>query len=421
MRKILLLLLLILSLSSIVLAEEEARFPRPEFSSGYNTPVEKEPAMPWQRSTDIAAVLLALSLAYAAHSLHYKRSRKRLVIGGLLCLVWFGFIYQGCVCPVGSIQNVALSTFSSNYFLPVSIVFIFLLPLIFALFFGRVFCGSVCPFGVLQDLLIFKPIKIPPILDRIFRLIPFAILGITIWFAISGLGFLTCKYDPFVALFRFSGPKELIFKGFAFLLLGIFVARPYCRYICPYSVLLSIAALFSWKKVQIYSDNCVKCNLCLPACPVDAIDAGKDQSSPNQFQEERKTAISRLKWLVALSPFIISMGIFSGIQLGKKVAPTHDLLRLQANVQNNNSQEDDYIAFYVNDGNTDSLNQRASEKANAIVKYGGVFGGYMSIVFIGAIFMATRRRTNTYHEVQTWNCVSCGRCYSWCPRNRNKK
>jgi len=249
---------------------------------------------------------------------------------------------------------------------------------------------------------------------------PFAFLGVCIWFAVSGLGFLTCKYDPFVALFRFSGPIDKVIIGFFVLFSGIFVARPYCRYGCPYSVLLSAASLLSWKKVQVYSDNCIKCNLCLPSCPVDAIEPGKDSLSPNIFPEERDKATNRLKWLVTLSPFFIAIGIFSGIQLGEKVALTHNLVKLQQNVKMNRTQEDDVIAFYVNDGNVKHLNQRAAEKTSMIIKHGGVFGAYMSLVFIGAIFMATRRKTNINHEVQAWNCVSCGRCYSWCPRNRIK-
>jgi ferredoxin len=417
----LLIFIMIMAIAAPGICLEEARFPRPEFTGDYQTPVEKEPGEPSLRNPYLALLLLLVALIFSAHSLLLKRSRSRIQITGLLCLAWFGYVFKGCVCSIGSIQNIFAAIFVKGFPLALHLVAVFFLPLIFALFFGRIFCGSACPFGVLQDLVIFKPQKVPRILDRCLRLIPFAFLGLAIWFAASGMGFLICQYDPFVGIFRGDGPAAMLVAGAILLLLGTVIARPYCRYLCPYSVLLSATSLITWKRVQVYKETCVNCSLCTASCPVDAIIPGNDPSSPNAYAETHEQATGRLKWLVALSPALIALGMFTGLQLGEAVADMHDLVILQKDVMAQKNDADNVEAFFVNDGNVERLNRNAKETFAAIKKQGGIFGAYMSLVVIGSIFMATRRKINRFHRVEPWNCVSCGRCYNWCPQNLEKK
>jgi hypothetical protein len=134
-------------------AYAQDRFPRPEFESGYPYPVGQ---MPLQRSVgweyiDVAVLIAALSVTtWLALK---KRSRQGLIWMSVFSLAYFGFYREGCICAVGSVQNVSLALFNSGYTIPLTALLFFLIPLVFALFAGRVFCAGVCPeqFRILQD------------------------------------------------------------------------------------------------------------------------------------------------------------------------------------------------------------------------------------------------------------------------------
>jgi polyferredoxin len=115
---------------------------------------------------------LLLSLSVVTWLVLKKRSRMSVFLFSVFSLFYFGFYRQGCVCPIGSIQNVTLALADHSYVLPLTILIFFLAPLIFTLLFGRTFCAGVCPFGALQDMVSFKPMRMGPGLNAILGLIP---------------------------------------------------------------------------------------------------------------------------------------------------------------------------------------------------------------------------------------------------------
>ena len=64
-------------------------------------------------------------------------------------------------------------------------------------------------------------------------------------FAATGAGYVICRFDPFVPLFRLTGDWTMLMTGGIFLLIGVFVSRPYCRFFCPYGILLGWLSRFS--------------------------------------------------------------------------------------------------------------------------------------------------------------------------------
>jgi polyferredoxin len=153
-----------------------------------------------------------------------------------------------------------------------AVALIFALPLLFALLFGRVFCAAVCPLGVLQDLVLIKPLRLPQWLSRALGVIPPIVLGLAVLFAVTGTGFIVCRFDPYVVLFRRSGPGFMLILAAVAVGTAVFVGRPYCRFFCPLGVILGALSRWSWFKVSVTPDECVNCSLCEDACPFGAIE-----------------------------------------------------------------------------------------------------------------------------------------------------
>jgi len=246
--------------------------PLPDFDPRYKMPTfQKPPAGPaWVEFLDVGLLVVALSAsAWIALRL---RSRTWMTVLSVACLAYFGFYRTGCVCPIGATQNVTRGIFDGTYYVPVTVIAIWVLPLIFCLLAGRVFCGGVCWLGALQDLVLIKPVKVPTWLQRGLRVLPFVYLGLAVLLAATGAMFIVCRFDPFVSFFRLAGPFVMFVAGGAVLVLSTFVGRPYCRFLCPYGAILSLLARVSWKGVTITPDECVVCRLCEDACPFGAIE-----------------------------------------------------------------------------------------------------------------------------------------------------
>jgi polyferredoxin len=242
---------------------------------GYKTPAVQCPrprAAGWQVA-DVA--LLAGALGASSWIVLRRRNRNWLTALTIACLAYFGFYRKGCVCPVGAIQNVAVALTDPAYAVPYVVLAFFFLPLIAALLFGRVFCGGICPLGGIQDLVLLKPVQVPRRLDRALGALKYVYLALALWYAIRpavSRDFIICRFDPFVGFFRQTGHGYMLITGGALLVLGMFVGRPYCRYLCPYGAILNLLSRLSWRGVTITPDKELDCGLCNCSCPFGAIE-----------------------------------------------------------------------------------------------------------------------------------------------------
>jgi len=241
----------------------------------YKTPEVQKP-LPrgwWLSILDV--VLMGAAMGAAVWVVIKRRKRSWLVVLAIASLAYFGFYRQGCICPIGSIQNVVVALVDPTYSIPMIAIAMFFMPLVVALFFGRAFCGGACPLGAMQELVVIKPLRVPKRLDQILGYLKYAYLALAIIFALKPAltrDFLICRFDPFVGFFRFTGAPYMLAIGGAFLIGGMFIGRPYCRYLCPYGGLLAWCSKLSKKGVTITPDIELDCGLCTEACPFGAIE-----------------------------------------------------------------------------------------------------------------------------------------------------
>jgi len=241
----------------------------------YKTPTVQKP-LPrgwWLEVLDV--VLLGAAMGAAVWIVIKRRKRRWLVGLTIASLAYFGFYREGCICPIGSIQNVVVALADPEYSIPMVAIAMFFMPLVVAVFFGRAFCGGVCPLGAMQELVVLKPVRVPKRLDQALGLLKYVYLGLAILFALKPAltrDFLICRFDPFVGFFRFTGAPYMLAIGGAFLVGGMFIGRPYCRYLCPYGGLLSWCSRLANRGVTITPGKELDCGLCTEACPYGAIE-----------------------------------------------------------------------------------------------------------------------------------------------------
>ena len=213
-----------------------------------------------------------------------------------------------------------VSTIASRAFTPGVIAGLFVV--VTAVVFGRFFCAYVCPLGTfidISDTTFFRKRQQPAFnRDKNWRVVKFVVfMGVT-GAAVLGV-LLTQFFDPLVILtrsfsiiiypvatyflngltdlfrplaawlewvglshlvysqpvFRMIWPTFLIILGI--FLLGFFLPRFWCRYICPLGGFLALLARWSFIKRKV-NFQCSGCAICQKNCPMGAIPANYSQT-----------------------------------------------------------------------------------------------------------------------------------------------
>lgn len=187
----------------------------------------------------IAALIVALLGAIVP--LFYKSRRwhtVQLVLNVVVLGLWTGtFVSFTLLMRLfsGGLSLAALATLAAP-----------LLMVVVALFYPLAgkpghYCAHVCPFGSAQELagkLTRRKLRVPVRLNKalnMFRTILWAVLMVLL---LTGTWAAWIDYELFTAFLYSSASVWVVVLAVLFLVLSVWVPRPYCRYVCPTGTLL---------------------------------------------------------------------------------------------------------------------------------------------------------------------------------------
>lgn len=388
----------------------QARFPAPEFENYILPQLQLETFIRDPIVWRVSALLFFL--AVTGLCFYRWRSAKAMRLLALAGVVIFGFLFTACPCPVGMFQNL-LAAFVHDHPLGYGLLLLFAIPLATALFFGRLFCAGACPLGAVQELLHWKSIQIPLPVDRALRLIPIALFLLIVVAVVAGMTFPLCSLDPYLPLFLWSSSIPTV----AFLLLGLFVSRPFCRYVCPYGVLLRLFSLVAWKTPAITVKTCITCRLCEQGCPNGAVLPPED--APTADVQAR--GVRRLSRLIALLPLALCLGGLLGWFAAPIISGHHPAVRLLADIETH--QTNDAVEAFETSGTPLAQLQNEVVQVRHIFDWGMPLAGVLlaGVVMAELIAENRRRKESRSYTIDPSLCFCCGRCYAACPLNRKRE
>jgi polyferredoxin len=162
-------------------------------------------------------------------------------------------------------------------------MFLLLAFLLMSLFMKKSFCAWLCPVGTLSEFLwkaghktFGRNLHLPRWVDYPLRGLKYLLLGFFV-FIIGGMSaetlesFMATPYGMIADVKMLNFFREMsLTAGIVILLLAfgsMLVQNFWCRYLCPYGALLSLASLFSPIKIRRDAEACIDCGKCARACP----------------------------------------------------------------------------------------------------------------------------------------------------------
>lgn len=262
-------------------------------------PVEKTPPPTWlislrERALDLAATAFLLGVLFWAMarrlpqlSAHpaYAAIRLGTLAVTLGFIGWWAQAQLSIVTPLGAARaGLEGRSFAFLLYDPVSLL-IWIVTLVSLFFWGRgFFCGWLCPYGALQEfahhagrLLRLPELRVHEALDRRLKWIKYGVLLALIGAAVTSASLTDAavEVEPFKTAITLAFVRDWPFVVYAvaWLVLGLFVFKAFCRYVCPLGALLAVLGRVRRLDWIARRAECGKpCKLCTVRCNYGAID-----------------------------------------------------------------------------------------------------------------------------------------------------
>ncbi|MDD1665626.1 MAG: 4Fe-4S binding protein [Methanomicrobiales archaeon] len=222
--------------------------------------------MPIDASLRPIALIYTFAMVGILAFLWYRgRITRTLAAAVLVVSAIFGFLFA-TVAPA-QFQLALLELAGGPGGTLVFAVIILGLLLILTFVFGRIFCGSICPLGALQELAYLAPVPKVRLREKTAlyaaRFIALAIIvAAALFLSVSVLAYLGAV-DLFLLTLSVGSLVML-----TLLVVSLFFYRPFCRILCPFGAVLSLAGLGSLFRLR-RNPSCIECGKCEFTCPVD--------------------------------------------------------------------------------------------------------------------------------------------------------
>ena len=194
-----------------------------------------------------------------------------LVGGGLIFGLAYGLLTRGGLNPnfVFSLRNLlTVVLVKHQLFLPIAAMVTILLLMVWVS--NKCICGWGCQLGLLQDLIHRLPLpkwKPPFWFSNTIRIVAFvALIAGLVTIKLDWIGLI----DPF-KLFSFNFTLGIGLFSAGVLIASLFVYRPWCSFLCPFGLLSWLVEQVSLFRPRINREACKECQLCVKACPSQAM------------------------------------------------------------------------------------------------------------------------------------------------------